>query len=268
MALLNVNFLSEVMNFESTLTIITPEPRNFGLWEDRAAHTQDLCVLYLLHGYNDDHNSWLRKSRIEHHITKSGKPIIAVMPGCQNFFYTDMAHGWPYYTYIAEEVPRVVSSYLRISQAREKTFIAGLSMGGYGAFKIALRHPEHFSVAASFSGVLDVVDQLRRDGHVQTQREKELVFGPPDTWEKSENDVMYLLERAAASGKPLPRLYQSVGLDDFLYENNQRFRKKAEALEVDLTYYEEVGVAHEWPFWDREVKKFIDSLPIPRTMRV
>ncbi|MFR7473342.1 MAG: alpha/beta hydrolase [Christensenellales bacterium] len=89
--------------------------------------------------------------------------MVVVMPEMHNNFYTDQAIGWPYLKYVAEELPRIIETYLRVSPKRENTYVAGLSMGGYGAMKIALTYPEKFGFAASFSGALDIVALMQDD---------------------------------------------------------------------------------------------------------
>ena len=169
MAVFELTFRAETLDFDQNVTVLLPEPGNLALAETGKPFRGELPVLYLLHGYSDDHTSWLRRSSIERYLTMdSTRPLVCVCPSVQNSFYTDMEYGWKYYTYLTEELPRLLSRWIRISSKREDTFIAGLSMGGYGAYKIALSHPERFAAAASFSGVLDIAksgrDNPARDG--------------------------------------------------------------------------------------------------------
>lgn len=97
-------------------------------------------VLYLLHGLSDDHTIWHRRTSIERYVSALG--LAVVMPNVGKSFYTDMANGGNYFTFITEELPTLVQSYFPVSAKREDNFIAGLSMGGYGAFKVALSCPE------------------------------------------------------------------------------------------------------------------------------
>ena len=111
-------------------------------------------VLYLLHGLGGDRTSWIRNTRIETHVRDTN--VAVVMPQVEHGFYTDMASGQSYFTFVAEELPRYLSSILPLSSRREDTFVCGASMGGYGAFKLALTHPGRFSRAAALSGALDI----------------------------------------------------------------------------------------------------------------
>ena len=109
-------------------------------------------VLYLLHGLSDDETIWMRRTSIERYAAQYG--LAVVMPNGARSYYADMLRGGKYWTYLSEELPKVMQSFFRISDRREDTFAAGLSMGGYGAMKLALHCPERFAAAASLSGAL------------------------------------------------------------------------------------------------------------------
>ena len=111
-------------------------------------------MLYLLHGLSDDDTIWLRRTSIERYVAPLG--LAVVMPQVHRSFYTDEAHGNRYWTFLSEELPELVHHFFRLSRRREDTFVAGLSMGGYGALKWALREPERFAAAASMSAAADV----------------------------------------------------------------------------------------------------------------
>ena len=113
-------------------------PDRFLIEQESAA----LPVLYLLHGLSDDHTAWSRRTSVERYAESAG--IAVVMPEVQRSFYTDMVYGLRYFTYIAEELPALCRRLFPLSERREDTFIAGNSMGGYGALKAALRFPERF----------------------------------------------------------------------------------------------------------------------------
>jgi putative tributyrin esterase len=86
-----------------------------------------------------------------------GLNLAVVMPAAQRSFYTDMVTDQRYWTFISEEVPTLARHFFPLSEDRNENYVAGLSMGGYGAFKLALSYPERYAAAASLSGTLDVV---------------------------------------------------------------------------------------------------------------
>src|SRR6266498_4824372 len=116
-------------------------------------------TLYLLHGHSDDHTAWMRWSSIEKYA--EGLNLAVVMPAVHLSFYNDMVYGGKYWQFISEEVPALVREMFSLSADRKDNFVAGLSMGGYGAFKMALTHPERFAAAASLSGAVDISEVVR-----------------------------------------------------------------------------------------------------------
>lgn len=259
MALLHCNFFSDVLGLCCSMDVVLPQAtsRQIGL-EGRAAGPP-YPVLYLLHGLSDDHTIWQRRTSIERYVAEMG--LAVVMPAVHRSFYTDMARGYPYWTFISEELPAICRSFFPLSERREETFVAGLSMGGYGAFKLALRCPERFAAAASLSGALDVVGLFAQTP--ERQPEWTNVFGDLDALRGSENDLFHLAERVARSDGPKPALFQWCGTEDQLYPSNVRFRDHARALGLDLTYTEGPG-GHDWARWDEQVQNVLRWLPLRR----
>ena len=115
-------------------------------------------TLFLLHGGVEDAQSWLSYINIEKYADKHNMAV--VLPSVGNSFYADLVHGPAYWTFISEELPRFVHSVFPLSDKPEDNFVAGLSMGGYGALKLALNKPNQFNAAASLSGAIDIVSVL------------------------------------------------------------------------------------------------------------
>lgn len=258
MALIQCNFKSQTLQLATSMNVILPEEE-----QENDSSTDpgkiEYPVLYLLHGLSDDHTAWCRKTSIERYAQKYNLAVI--MPAVDRSFYSDMVAGNNYWTYISKEVPLVSRKYFPVSNNREKCFVAGLSMGGYGAFKLTLRQPEKFAAAASLSGVLDIVSAYRENEEVDEDkvREFELIFGDINKLQDSDNDLIYLLKKNVKNNIKLPDLYQCCGTDDFLYRNNQYFKKLAERLNVNLTY-EEDPAEHEWSYWDKKIQRFLELL--------
>src|SRR3954452_11495359 len=163
MALLRCDFFSDVLEVGTSMTVLLPQAGEgqIGVTGARPDPEAGFPVLYLLHGLSDDSTAWLRYTSIERYAAPLG--LAVVMPDVQRSFYADEAHGAAYWTFLSEELPEVVGSFFRVSDRREDTFVAGLSMGGYGALKWALRAPERFAAAAVLSGAVDVA-RLRAEG--------------------------------------------------------------------------------------------------------
>src|SRR5512136_755148 len=149
MALFHCDFRSEVLDLSTSMVVILPdaEPSQDG-------RRRKYKTLYLLHGLSDDHTIWQRRTSLERYTAPLG--IAVVMPAVDRSFYTNMAYGKAYETFVAEELPKLARSFFPLSEQREDNYVAGLSMGGYGAFKLALNYPENYCAAASLSGALDL----------------------------------------------------------------------------------------------------------------
>lgn len=257
MALIHCDFSSNVLGLDMAMCVILPESTppqgEFIRTPDQRKHP----TLYLLHGLSDDHTAWQRRTSLERYV--ASLDLAVVMPAVHRSFYTDMAHGHPYWTFISEELPALAQSFFPLSDMREDNFVAGLSMGGYGAFKLAVSHPERYGAAASLSGALDMVRLASEDK--TRQMELQNIFGDLRTLPGSGNDLFYLAEQMAQHEKIWPRLYQWCGTDDFLYADNLRFSEHAQALGLDLTYEDGPG-AHEWACWDQQIQRVLAWLPL------
>jgi putative tributyrin esterase len=255
MALIQCDFFSETLGLSTSMTVILPQSTQGQIGMKGMEGSGKHPTLYLLHGLSDDHTIWLRRTSIERYVASLG--LAVVMPAANRSFYTDMKVGQNYWTFISEELPRVARSFFPLSDRREDNFAAGLSMGGYGAFKLGLRCPDRFAAAASLSGSLDAtaLDFVNRPEFAN-------IFGSADEVRGSGEDLFFLAEKAAGSGEPVPKLYQCCGTEDFLYAANQRFLNHARKLDLDLTYEEEPG-QHEWAYWDRKIQNVLDWLPLP-----
>src|SRR5690349_7712720 len=128
MILNEVHFFSEVLTLQSTMYVLLPQRT---LDEIKNKRKPTYRTLYLLHGHSDDHTAWQRWTSIERYV--EGLNLVLVMPAVNLSFYTDMAHGSKYWQFISDEVPAVARELYSLSFKREDNFVAGLSMGGYGA---------------------------------------------------------------------------------------------------------------------------------------
>ncbi len=243
MAFMQCSFKSEVLGQEVSFNAIIPQNVK-----------DNIKSVYLLHGLSGNHSSWSRLTSVERYARENN--VAVFMPNVDRSFYTDMKYGRNYYTFVSDEFIKYTRQVFKLSTKREDTFIAGASMGGYGAFKIALRNPEIFSAAASFSGVLDIVKRYTLE--TIWEKEKLLIVGenPDFDGKNAKEDLKYLIENFDKNA-PKVRLYQACGTEDFLYEDNQNFRKWVEKTDFEHIYEEGPG-GHEWNFWDKHIEKAIE----------
>ncbi|ELK47773.1 alpha/beta hydrolase family protein [Halobacillus sp. ACCC02827] len=251
------SFFSEVLSKVTTITVLLPQP---SLEELEKGDSSKYPVLYLLHGFSDNHRTWTGSTSLERYV--EGLGLAVVMPGVDNSYYTDMKYGGRYWTFLTEELPRRVQSMFPVSGEAEDTFAAGHSMGGFGALKWGLNRPEQFKAVASMSGVTDMVFHLdkMREEDSDKSRWLQLIFGDGDV-RGTENDIMDRVSKISQSGKRLPLLYQRCGEDDFLFEHNVRFLEqcKQEGVEIDSAF--EPG-DHNWEYWDYAIRHVLEWLPI------
>lgn len=259
MALIHCDFFSEILGICTSMYVILPQTTKAQIGMEGTVKKEKNPTLYLLHGLSDDHTIWLRRTSIERYVSPLG--LAVVMPNVHRSFYTDMDIGYRYWTFVSEELPEIARSFFPLSDAREDNFVAGLSMGGYGAFKMALRCPEKFAAAASLSGAVDIADRVAGVQDVILKKEFRNIFGDESRVAGSENDLFYLAKKVADSDGPKPRLYQCCGTEDFLYGDNVRFKEFVKTLPLDLTYQEGPGT-HEWGYWDQQIQKVLKWLPL------
>ena len=154
MATMTLKFFSPALQTKTNINILIPTPESTlsGHQEtfEECAKTGPFPVLYLLHGTFGDEGDWTRFSRIEDYARKYN--IIVVMPNCENSCYRNTPAAKNYYTYVTEELPQLISWMLPASTKREDTYIAGLSMGGSGAFMLGMSRPDLYGYVACLSG--------------------------------------------------------------------------------------------------------------------
>lgn len=248
MALFQVAFRSNALKVDTYFNVILPE----------SCPEQDIPTLYLLHGMYAGHTYWVRKTCIEQYANERG--IAIIMPDGENSFYTDMKHGKRFFTYLADELVDYTRRVFKLSHKREKTFICGLSMGGYGAVRTALKRPEQYA-AASLSGCLDIVSRVQT---CEWTDEAAAIWG--DNYKNilagSEADLFWLIKSFPDSA-PRPRIYSACGLQDKLYGNNLSFRNFMNTVGKEKRFdfkYEEGDGVHNSEFWNRWVVPAIDFM--------
>ncbi|GAA1629915.1 alpha/beta hydrolase [Georgenia ruanii] len=256
MALVRCDFFSEVLGLGTSMTVLLPQAATGQIGLTGTAPAGPPPVLYLLHGLSDDATTWVRRTSIERYV--AGLGLAVVMPQVGRSFCVDERHGNRFGTFLTEELPEIVAGFFRVSTRREDTFVAGLSMGGYGAMRWALTRPTRFAAAASLSGVLDLAAAARADaGRAELYAR---VFGDGPL-AGSEHDLLGLLARARDRAVHLPQLYACCGTDDPLLPGNETFRRVAAEAGVELAYDAGPG-GHDWAYWDAKIQDVLAWLPL------
>lgn len=254
MSLLDCKFFSETLGMSSSVLVILPEEteRQIGLQGNAGHKGAGHPTLFLLHGLSDDETIWLRRTSIERYVAPLG--LAVVMPNVHRSFYVNQRYGLAYWDFVSAELPQKMREFFKLSPRREDTFVAGLSMGGFGATLLALKKPEQYAAAASLSGVYDLLGP-----EIQLLPDYRLAFG--DREGAAEYQPQKLAEELVASGKPRPALYLCCGTEDPLHAQNVKFHEELSALGLEHTF--EVGPgSHNWEYWDRAIQAVLRWLPL------
>ena len=233
---LELQYSSTALQMNTAVRIVMPD----------TGELSKVKTVYLLHGLCDNCAGWSRYTSCERYARERG--IAVIMPEVQRSFYMDGIYGLKYFTYVSEELPRAMQRLFGLSADRAQNYVMGFSMGGYGALKCVLTHPERYAGAAGFSSVCDVQRFLEDPSMPDLSREKPALLGPAGTV-PPESDLRVLLQKA----ENLPPLYLSCGEQDALYPMNQDFVRALEEKQAVFRFDHRCG-SHSWEFWDQSLR--------------
>jgi S-formylglutathione hydrolase FrmB len=211
-------------------------------------------VLYLLHGLDGHYDDWSTRTHLGERLRSM--PLIVVMPEGGDSWYTNAADGsGRFEDYIAVDLIHDVEVKFRAIRARYARAIAGLSMGGYGAIKIALKHPGVFQAAGSLSGAFDATDPAFARLFPTHTAEIEHIFGPPESDTRRQNDVFVMAGEAAPANAPA--IFIDCGESDQFLGSNRRLADILQKRGFVYEYHETPG-AHGWDYWDRRLMPLVE----------
>jgi len=214
-------------------------------------------VLYLLGGLSDDHSTWTRMTSLQRYV--EGLPLIVIMPNGERGFYTDSPNrpNFAYETYLTKDIVGFVDRTFNTIKEPGGRALAGLSMGGYGAVKLALKYPQLFCAAASLSGALAFA---HTNVGLDDDFEREFRHLVGENPVGGENDLFAL---AAAIPRGLrPPLFISCGTEDYLLDHNRGFDKHLTSIGYAHEYREHPG-AHTWIYWNKHLVPALEFLAKP-----
>lgn len=264
MAIITIDFMSASLMRNVTVNAIIP----FDKLEFPGSPKRDkkpFKTLILLHGIFGNHNDWICNTRIR--LWAEEKNLAVIMPAGENHFYLDCkATGERFSEFIGKELPTKMRELFHLSDKREDTFIAGLSMGGYGAIVNGLKYYDTFGYIAGLSSglILDSFKNTSQESFVSTvfgDSYIETIFGKPEEIAGTDKDYKALILKLKEENAPIPKIYLCCGTEDHLLDANRDFVNFLKENGVDYTYEEGPG-KHDWDFWDRYIKKVIDWLPL------
>ncbi len=261
MAVLRMNFLSAELGMQTNITVCIPSFAFSDMAQGNTYHQfyipgMKYQVLWLLHGGTGDDFDFIRSTNIARYAEEN--KLAVVMVADYNALYTDDPRGAKYFTYLAEELPKLIYAMFPISEKREDNFVAGLSMGATGAFKLATAYPEKYCAALCMSGCARGPSNPKA-GIYHTPLPF-FLSGEPSGADDAWNHIVTQVK----SGKTMPKFFLTCGCDDDLvYLDYTSSVDRLKELGLDVFTEEVPGYRHEWDFWDLSLRKAITQwLPL------
>ncbi len=252
MALMETHYFSNVLGMQTKMNVILPG-------HPGVIPHAPYRVLYLLHGMSQDYRAWLDYSLIRFYAEEHSLAVI--MPDADMSWYTDMKYGFRYFTHLTKELPEIVRRmFPRISDRREDTFVAGLSMGGYGALKFGLLCPERYSHVGAFSPPPDIAWHMNNPAFPDWERRLyHDIFGTEEEYLQSENNLyaQAAIRRHAVGDT---KFFVYCGSSDVYVSQSRSIAIAMQDAKYDIRYEESNG-DHNWDFWNRVLPAFIGELP-------
>ena len=262
MALLQVNFYSATLHRKVPMQVILPSDAGSG-------SAGPFKTLYLLHGLMDNYQAWISNTRIERWAME--RNLAVVMPSAENSFYVDNPGGsapfGDFGAYVGHELVEMTRKMFPLSPIREATFIAGLSMGGFGALRNGLKYADTFGYIACLSGAVHIFE-YSLDEPGRNIISEDACFGDIRAAALTDRNprvaAQAVFDRMKASGDiAFPKVYIACGTEDYLLRANRQLADFLKANGADVTYEEGPG-RHDWDFWDTSIQKVLQWLPIEK----
>lgn len=249
MAIFRGTIRSRVLEMDTSVQLIVP----FDRYDAQGSCTASFDkTIILLHGLKQNADSWARMTGLERYAAQHG--FCCVMPEVQRSFYCDMVYGMKYFTYVSEELPELAARVFRLPADHDHLYAGGLSMGGFGAMKLALTDPGRYAGAVCLSSAFSLMAHLDEYPAVTVEHEAEFAaISGTDLRGGGENDPETLARKAAASGHR-PRFYIACGTDDPLLADSRATRDILRRCGYDVKYEEWPG-DHDWNVWDRGIRR-------------
>lgn len=261
MAILNLDLYSYELAMNTQVTMILPERRGV---PHQSREGKKYPVLYLLHGHSQDHTSWLRLTRVEYYLKDTD--VIVVMPNCNRGCWVDGINSHKYGSYLTKELPKILGNWFQVSSDPKETYIAGFSMGGYGALHAALSNPKIYGAVAALSASTDMhklTEDVGSDApgkgiafppFAEVGENFTRIFGGDDTYFESDYNLEKLAKKLQMEGGSDMRILSMCGDNDPLLDMNNQFADFMKAECPDITYeYKITEGIHDFYYWDREI---------------
>jgi S-formylglutathione hydrolase FrmB len=220
-----------------------------------AAGTRLLGV-YLLHGGGGGFKDWSNYSDVARMVEND---ILLVMPEGSGSYYTNAVDPPQdrYEDYVVNDLVTDVESRFPVRSGRSNRAIVGISMGGFGAVKIGLRHPDVFGFVGGLSSAIDVPRRAFTIKRLQQSRHFDAIFGPTGSSTRRENDP-YLLARTV-NPETAPYMFLTCGEQEGLLPANREFAAVLAQRHFHYEFHTTRG-GHDWNQWNGWVPVLFQSL--------
>ena len=257
MVLFRGDIKCKILQRRTSISVILPSDNIHFLQDTEEIVPQPYKTLYLLHGLYGSDDIFLANTSIQKFAEDNG--IAIVIPCGENSFYVDNKNAHAYYgEYVGQELLDITRNIFPLSHKREDTFIAGFSMGGYGAIRNGLKYSQNFSKIGMISAALitdDIINYTDDDNVLRSRQFYESIFGDLNKLKGSDMDPKALIENTS----DIPDIFMAFGEDDFLFEKNMDFYEFLNSKNVDGQFIKAPG-EHNWEFCDKYIKEFIKTL--------
>lgn len=247
MAQLHCNFFSYTLGYGVDITLLLPSLSPCDMeTEEKKTHriAAKYPILYLLHGHGNDYLSWNHCTCIERYAEERRIAVVTFSVG--NKGYMNAAYGEQYYAFVERELPEFLTANFPISDRPEDTYIAGASMGGYGALAHGMARPGKYRAVGAFSpATVWGADMIQKLGHEMPQM----------------MDLRQVICAGKEAGRKFPELFMCIGEQDFLLESVTDFEGFLQEQGIAHRYDRVPVYGHEWGFWEHELPMFLDWLP-------
>jgi putative tributyrin esterase len=243
----DVTFRSAALNRDVQYRVILPAHMDPG---------QKLRVVYLLHGRGEGFRDWSNFSDVAQ-FAESG--LLLVMPDGGLSYYTNAVNPPQdrYEDYIAGDLISDVENRFPVATGRSNRAIVGVSMGGFGAVKLALRHPDLFAFVGGLSSAVDVPQRPFSIRRLQQSRHFAAIFGPSGSQTRRDNDPFVLAH--GANPETASYFFLTCGEQESLLPPNREFAALLAQRHFRYEFHTVAG-GHNWNQWNAWLPVLLENL--------